>query len=65
MRAKKRVNQVKTLLQEAGLEGDRIEMYNIGASDAVKFAAACTEMTERARSLGPNPLGKREEAEIV
>ena len=52
-------------MREAGLEDDRIEMYNIGASDAVQFAAACNEMTERARSLGPNPLGKREEAEIV
>jgi coenzyme F420-reducing hydrogenase delta subunit len=33
-------------------------MVNIGASDAPKFAAACDEMTERARSLGPNPLKK-------
>ncbi len=33
-------------------------MYNIGASDAPKFAAACNEMTERARKLGPNPLKK-------
>jgi len=33
-------------------------MFNIGASDAPKFAAACDEMTERARNLGPNPLKK-------
>ncbi len=33
-------------------------MYNIGASDAPKFAAACDEMTERALRLGPNPLRK-------
>jgi len=64
VRAKKRVNQVKTLLQEAGLEGDRVEMYNIGASDAVKFATACNEMTERAKSLGPNPLRKRGEVKV-
>jgi coenzyme F420-reducing hydrogenase delta subunit len=55
---------VKILLQEAGLESDRVEMYNIGASDAVKFATACNEMTERAKSLGPNPLGKKEAAEV-
>ncbi len=36
-------------------------MYNIGASDAPKFAAACNEMTERARKLGPNPLKKLKE----
>ena len=58
------MKQVKTLLEEAGLEGDRVEMYNIGASDAVNFAAACNEMTERARSLGPNPLRMKEEAEV-
>jgi coenzyme F420-reducing hydrogenase delta subunit len=47
------------LLEEVGLEGDRVEMYNIGASDAPKFAAASNEMAERARRLGPNPLKKR------
>jgi F420-non-reducing hydrogenase iron-sulfur subunit len=51
------------MLEEVGLEPERVEMYNIGASDAVKFAAACTEMTERAKKLGPNPLKKKEAAE--
>ena len=46
------------------MEGDRIEMYNIGASDAVNFAAACNEMTERARNLGPNPLKAKGEARV-
>ena len=41
-----------------GIEGDRVEMFNIGASDAPKFAAASNEMTERAKRLGPNPLRK-------
>jgi coenzyme F420-reducing hydrogenase delta subunit len=48
------------LLEEVGIEGDRIEMYNIGASDAPLFARACNEMTERARSLGPNPLRRED-----
>jgi len=47
-------------LEEVGLEGDRIEMYNIGASDAVQFVAACNEMVEKARNLGPNPLRLKE-----
>lgn len=51
-------------MKEVGLEGERVEMYNIGASDAVKFAAACNEMTERARKLGPNPLRLKEEAKV-
>ena len=40
------------------MEGERLEMFNLGASDANKFAAAVNEMTERARKLGPNPLKK-------
>ncbi len=58
MRAKQRVKQAKKLLAEVGLEPERLEMFNLGASDAAKFAAACDEMTERARNLGPNPLRK-------
>jgi coenzyme F420-reducing hydrogenase delta subunit len=58
MRAKKRVMQAKKLLQEAGLEPERLEMFNLGASNAQLFAAACNEMTERARKLGSNPLKK-------
>jgi len=30
----------------------------MGASDAPLLAAACNEMTERAKRLGPNPLKK-------
>jgi F420-non-reducing hydrogenase iron-sulfur subunit len=58
LRAKKRVKQAKQLLEEVGIEGERLEMYNIGASDAPLFAAAVNEMTGRARRLGPNPLKK-------
>ena len=55
---------MKILMEEVGLEGDRIEMYNIGASDAVGFAAACNEMVERAQTLGPNPLRKKEAVKV-
>ena len=46
------------MLEEVGIEGDRLKMYNIGASDAPLFAQAANEMTEVARQLGPNPLKK-------
>jgi len=57
------VSQAKKLMAEVGLEQERLEMFNLGASDAPLFAAACKEMTERARKLGPNPL-KEEEASV-
>ena len=41
------------------MEPERVEMFNMGASDATKFTAAVEEMTKRARELGPSPLGKR------
>jgi F420-non-reducing hydrogenase iron-sulfur subunit len=50
------VEYTKILLQEIGLEPKRLEMFHIGASDAPAWARAVTEMTERARALGPNPL---------
>ena len=46
------------LLEEVGIEGERLKMFNIGASDAPLFAQAANEMTEKARELGPNPLKK-------
>ncbi len=46
------------MLDEVGLQGDRIKMFNIGASDAPLFAQAANEMTDKARELGPNPLKK-------
>ena len=52
------MQQAKKLLQEIGLEPERVEMFHMGAPDAVLFAAAANEMTERARRLGPNPLKK-------
>ena len=57
-RARKRVNEAKRILKEVGLEPERLEMFNVSASDAPQFAQACNEMTERARKLGPNPLKK-------
>jgi len=59
LRAKKMVQQAKKLLEEIGIEPERIEMFHTGASDAPGFVAACNEMTERAKRLGPNPLKRR------
>ncbi len=52
------MQQAKQLLKEVGIEPERVEMFNIGASDAVLFAKAANQMTETARRLGPNPLKK-------
>ena len=57
--ARKRINHVKTLLEEVGLEPERVEMYNMSSAMGAKFAEVATEFTARVKALGPNPV-KRE-----
>jgi F420-non-reducing hydrogenase iron-sulfur subunit len=47
------------LLAEVGLEPERLEMFFLSSAEGVRFAEIATEMTERARQLGPNPLGNQ------
>ena len=47
----------KKLMAEVGLEPERLEMYFLSSAEGVRFAEIAAEMTERARQLGPNPLG--------
>ncbi len=49
----------KTLLDEIGMGGGRLEMFHIGASDAPLFAEVVETMTNRAKELGPNPLKRK------
>ena len=46
----------KKLLAEVGLEPERLEMFFLSSAEGIRFAEIATEMTERARQLGPNPL---------
>ena len=50
------MNYAKRLLSEVGLEPERLEMFFLSSAEGVRFAEIATEMTERARRLGPNPL---------
>ena len=55
-KAKKRVAYVKKLVADAGMEPERVQMFNISASDAPLFAEVARQMTEIIRKLGPNPI---------
>ena len=52
-RARKRVDYTKHLLDEAGVNPERLEMYNLSSSMGRKFGEICDEMTERVMRLGP------------
>jgi coenzyme F420-reducing hydrogenase delta subunit len=56
LRAGKRVEYVKQLLDETGIGGNRVAMYNLSAAEGQRFAEAAREMTEKIRALGPNPI---------
>lgn len=63
LRAKKRVQYVKSLLDEVGIGGERLEMYNLSSAEGQRFAEIAREMTERIRALGPSPLNQRKSKE--
>ena len=57
-RARERVEHVRMLLEEVGLESDRVRMYNLSSGEGPTFAAYAREMTDHIRALGPSPLKK-------
>ena len=58
LRCRERVNHVRMLLEEVGLEGDRVRMYNLSSGEGPTFAQYAKEMTENIKEIGPNPLKK-------
>jgi coenzyme F420-reducing hydrogenase delta subunit len=56
LRARKRVERAKKLLEEIGLEPERVEMFNLSSAEGTRFAEIVTEMGQRLVRLGPSPL---------
>ena len=53
LRTRKKVEYVKKLLEEIGIEPERVEMYNLSSAMGGRFAEIVEEMTEKTRKLGP------------
>ena len=56
IRAARRVEYVKKLLDDIGLGGERVEMITMSAGMGGRFAQTATEFTEKIRKIGPNPI---------
>jgi coenzyme F420-reducing hydrogenase delta subunit len=56
LRARKRVNYVKEVLKDIGIETERIEMYNLSSAMGPRFAEIAQEMTQKIKELGPSPV---------
>jgi len=50
------VDYARQLLEEIGLEGQRLQMINVSSAMAGEFAFAAAELTAAIRQLGPSPL---------
>ena len=59
LRARKRVEYAKKILDEVGIGGERLAMYNMSAAQGPRFVEVAKEMTERIKELGPNPVKRK------
>jgi coenzyme F420-reducing hydrogenase delta subunit len=50
------VEHVRQILEQIGLEGQRLQMINLSAAMAGEFTFAAAEITSEIKALGPNPL---------
>jgi len=56
LRARRRVEQAKTILDAIGIGGERVKMFNLSSGEGTRFAEYAREMTEKIQELGPNPI---------
>lgn len=54
--AKKRVNAIRDLLEECGIDKERLRMVNISAAMAKNLVEVIVEMVDTIKKLGPNPI---------
>jgi coenzyme F420-reducing hydrogenase delta subunit len=64
LRARKRSDRIRSMLDEIGIGAERLKMVNVSDAMASAFAQNMKEAMETIRALGPNPLAmpKRKES---
>jgi F420-non-reducing hydrogenase iron-sulfur subunit len=62
-RGRARVERTKKILENIGIEPQRLDMFFVSGAMGATFASIAQEMTERIRKLGPNPLKNPPEAQ--
>jgi len=55
-----RMTLLQKILQEFGIEPERLRLEWVSASEGERFAALIRDMVEQIKKLGPNPLKKME-----
>jgi F420-non-reducing hydrogenase iron-sulfur subunit len=54
--ARARVERLKEIISEVGIEPERVEMFNMSSAMGKQFAEAAATLTEKINMLGPSPL---------
>ena len=58
LRAKRRSEYLREMLDQIGVGRERLRMVNLSAAMAPTFVQRVEEIVEKVKSLGPNPLRK-------
>ena len=56
LRARKRVERARNILERIGFGADRVAMYNLSAGMGARFAEIAREMHAKVLKLGPSPV---------
>ena len=56
IQAARRVKRAQQIIEEIGIEPERIEMITMSAGMGRRFAQTAFDFTEKIRKLGPNPV---------
>jgi F420-non-reducing hydrogenase iron-sulfur subunit len=54
--AKKRVNAIREMLEECGIDKERLRMINVSAAMAKNLVDEMFDMVGKIKELGPNPI---------
>lgn len=56
LKARRKVEFVKKILEALDIEPERLEMFNMSSAEGPRFAQVAREFTETIRQLGPTPV---------
>jgi coenzyme F420-reducing hydrogenase delta subunit len=56
LKARRKVEFVKKILEALEIEPERLEMFNMSSAEGPRFAQVAREFTETIRQLGPTPV---------
>ena len=56
IKARKKVAYVKRVLEDIGIEPERVAMYNLSSAQGLRFAEIARDMVDTIMAIGPTPV---------